>query len=115
MTKLHPTVADVTRAALSASAALYEAEDAQWKASVVLTSDDEDDAPAGGSLASRGQHSDPVFDTVADERRIALRNAVLDVEAQLRTVQQQFQALTTALHAASHRLHEAMDKWNGGL
>lgn len=108
MTALHPLVAETTRQALSLSAALYEAQEAQWQRSVVLAPDDGEEAAAGGSLMSRGQHSDPTFDTVADEVRQSLRAAVVRAEGALRSAQHQ-------LRTAEDGLHAALDKWNGGL
>jgi hypothetical protein len=105
MTRLtSPTVAEVTRLALTLQALLSEASDAQWKPSMVV---DKGESVSGGSLASRGQHSDPTFDTVADSRRLALRAAVLTAETRLN-------ALRSTLNEAAVDLQTALDRWNGG-
>lgn len=100
----NPTVAETTRLALELHALLAEADEAQWMPSAVV---DTGESVSGGSLASRGQHADPTFDTVADGRRLALRAAVLTAESRLN-------ALRSVMAEAASDLQTALDRWNGG-
>lgn len=106
LTKLTPKVADTTRVALQLSALLAEADEAQWRRSVILAPDDDD--MSASSIHASGQHSDPTFDAVADQFRMELRDAVLAAEQALRAHQ-------ADMAGAADRLRRALDRWNGGL
>lgn len=96
----HPAVADTTAAALRLHALVAAASEAQFSRSYVESD------PTDPGIRSQGQHSDPTFDTVADERRQALRSAVSHAEQSLRLYQ-------AAMDAASRELERALDAWGG--
>jgi hypothetical protein len=109
VTDLHPSVTDIAAAALRLSVALADADEAQWQRSRTVTPDDtEANDYNGGSLASRGQHSDPTFDAVADPARLALRAAVVGAESDLTR-------LVAVMDSHTQHVQTALDRWNGGL
>jgi hypothetical protein len=109
VTDLHPSVTDIAAAALRLSAALADADEAQWQRSRTVTPDGtEANDYNGGSLASRGQHSDPTFDAVSDPTRLALRAAVVSAESDLTR-------LVMLMDEHSRNVQTALDRWNGGL
>lgn len=109
MTDLHPSVADITAAALRLSAALSAADEAQWQRSRIAATDDiEANDYNGGSLASRGQYNDPTFDAVSDPTRLALRDAVVHAKGNLTR-------LVSLMDEHTRNVQTALDRWNGGL
>lgn len=110
MSSLHPIVADTTAAALRLHALIEAASDAQFQRSYVASREDEipEDGvrPLDARIGPVGEHSDPTFNTVADERRLALRSAVERAEQSLRVNQ-------ASMAAASRSLERALDAWGG--
>lgn len=79
---------------------LGEAQEAQWKPSHVPQPRDDT------SERAKGGHGDPTLATVVDDRRLALRAAVIQSEQALET------AFATVRQAAD-RLQLQLDRWAG--
>jgi len=93
-------VRSVAAEALALALTLAEAEEIQWQPSVSPKPREDT------TERSRGGVSDPVANTVADPRRLAVRDTVEAGKAQL-------EVLISSLHSARLDLEQAIDKWNG--
>lgn len=81
-------------------ALLDEAEDAQWQASPYPTSRED------SGIRGKGSVSDPTSTIALDGRRLRLRAAVQQAEAELA-------ATLKNLHKSHDRLETALDRWQG--
>jgi hypothetical protein len=99
-----PTAADLAtssaRAALGLASLIGAAADAQWSSAPIPHT------ASGERPAPTGEVADPTFATVADERRLRLRAAVVAGERALRTTARD-------LAAAERKLHDALEAWHG--
>lgn len=93
---------DFCRAALTLRALLAEAGDAQWKPSHTPRPRDDTDE------RSKGGHGDPTLATVVDDRRLALRAAVIEAEGA-------FDEAALRMSDAGRKVQRALDRWAGAL
>jgi hypothetical protein len=92
---LPPVVHALAEEALGLATLIAQSETAQWQpANIPKPRDD-------SGIRAKGGHADPVSDTVADERRLALRAQVVAGELLLRSA-------TRAMRAISRRLERAL-------
>ncbi len=86
MTKLtNRTLRETTSAALAPHALLNDAEDAQWRRSLIAADTDDDVEVVIGNAVNAGtirvkRVGDPTFDAASDPTRLALRGAVIQAE-----------------------------------
>jgi len=93
-------VEDVTAEALALASALAAAEAIQWSPS--QSPKPRDDT----SERARGGHGDPTLATVVDDRRLAVRAAVVSGHVEI-------EKLLPILRAAREEVQEAVDRWHG--
>jgi hypothetical protein len=97
--KLPDVVHDLAEEALGLALLMHEAQDAQWRPSLTPK-------PRGDTTErSKGGHSDPTGDTVADERRLAVRAQVIAAELLL-------ESATRAMRVVNRRLERALAHWH---
>jgi len=100
------TLPDALRAfaeeALRLASLLGQADEIQWQPSP--TPKPREDT----TERSKGGHGDPTASIVADDRRLAVRAAVLQAEAAI-------EKATVDVQGASARLEHAIDRWTGAL
>lgn len=97
---LPPIVRRVTEEALTLADLLAVAQDAQWKASPAPKPREDT------TERSKGGHSDPTPQIALDERRLALRAAVLTAEVAL-------EAAVETLTKERRALEVSLNKWSG--
>lgn len=95
-----PSPRDLAAAALRVIQLLNEVGEAQWRAG--RTPVPREDT----TERSKGLTSDPTPNIVADQRRLALRAAVIETE-------QSLEAAMKTLTAAERHLTDALTKWQG--
>ena len=93
-------LSDVIFAARDLALALEEADAVQWLPAVVAQPHED------MTERSLGIASDPTFATATDERRLAVRAAVVDAELAMRN-------LVHAIDAAARAVDAAVDAWAG--
>lgn len=91
---------DLVLAARELALALAEADAAQWLPAVVVKPHEDT------TERSQGAYSDPTFATATDERRLAVRAAVVEAERALHD-------LTRAVERVTHEVDAAVDAWAG--
>lgn len=99
-TPLPPLVRTLAEEAISTARLLTEADAIQWESSPVPRPREDTTERASGG------HSDPTLNTVADERRLAVRSALADSRAAL-------EETVDRLRAYRLQLESAIDAWSG--
>jgi hypothetical protein len=99
-TTLPPIVRDLAEHALALATLLPKAEGIQWTAAPVPRPRDDTTERASGG------HGDPTFDTVADDRRLGVRAAVLGSYDALEQAVRALIAAEASIDAAVSRYYE---------